>query len=57
LFVIDDDLDHPLASDDTSETIIDGEEDHCQVMSEPSKPCLTEDPNDYPESAAAVTKR
>jgi hypothetical protein len=53
LFVIDDDQNHPLASDGTSEAISDGEEDHCPVTSEP---CLTEDPKDYPESSARVTK-
>jgi hypothetical protein len=48
MFVIDDDQNQPLASD--------GEEDHFPVRTEPSKPCLTEDPNDYSESFATVTK-
>ena len=56
LFIIDPDQNHPLASDGTSATISKGEEDHCSVTSEPSKPCLTEDPNDHPESSATVTK-
>ena len=57
MLVIEDDQNHPLASDGTSATISEGEKDHCPVTSEPSRPCLTKDLNDFPESSTTVKGR